>query len=177
MAIDRIKVRLLTPTEHIAPGRGFYQVDDDTLFVQIGEFRRTRQFFSYLESDTMRLDIDREGRLIFIEVNLPRRRWQHLPGFQPPPAADMADIRFTDFRQSIQKPTLLASPDRSGLLIRFDRSSRSRCYRLADSVFAQVSDDDELLALWVMDIVDDFAGRQLAAFRKDVSADLAVAAD
>lgn len=147
-------------------GRGFYQVDDGTLFVQIGPFQHSRHFFSYLESESVRIDIDREGRPIFIEVGLPRQRWQLLPGFQMPPAVEAADLRFTDFRKTIGQPTLLASPNRSSLLIRFDRSTRSRCYHLADSVIAQVSDDGELMAIWVMDIVDDFAGQQLAAFRK-----------
>jgi hypothetical protein len=166
MAIEKIKVRVLTPTERLLPGRGFYQVDDDTLFVQIGPFKRSRQFFSYLESESVRLDIDREGRPIFIEIGLPRRHWQVLPDFEIPPAAETADIRFTDFRKTISVPTLLAPPDRRSLLIRFDRPGRSRCYRLADSVIAQVSDDGGLMAVWVMDIVDDFAGQQLAAFRK-----------
>lgn len=166
MAIESIKVRVSTPTEHLLLGRGFYQVDDGTLFVQIGPFQHSRHFFSYLESESVRIDIDREGRPIFIEVGLPRQRWQLLPGFQMPPAVEAADLRFTDFRKTIGQPTLLASPNRSSLLIRFDRSTRSRCYHLADSVIAQVSDDGELMAIWVMDIVDDFAGQQLAAFRK-----------
>jgi hypothetical protein len=160
MAIESIKVRVSTPTEHLLLGRGFYQVDDGTLFVQIGPFQHSRHFFSYLESESVRIDIDREGRPIFIEVGLPRQR------FQMPPAVEAADLRFTDFRKTIGQPTLLASPNRSSLLIRFDRSSRSRCYHLADSVIAQLSDDGELMAIWVMDIVDDFAGQQLAAFRK-----------
>ena len=147
-------------------GRGFYQVDDGTLFVQIGPFQHSRHFFSYLESESVRIDIDCEGRPIFIEVGLPRQRWQLFPGFQMPPAVEAVDLRFTDFRKTIGQPTLLASPDRSSLLIRFNRSTRSRCYHLADSVIAQVSDDGELMAIWVMDIVDDFAGQQLAAFRK-----------
>lgn len=166
MAIEKIKVRISTPTEHLLPGRGFYQVDDDTLFVQIGPFKRSRQFFSYLESSDFRIDIDRDGRPIFIEISLPRRRWQHLPGFKAPPALETADIRFTDFRQTIKQPALLASVDYTGLLIRFDRSSRSRCYRLADSVIVEVSDNGELMAFWVTDIVNDFAGQQLAVFRK-----------
>jgi len=166
MAVESIKVRVLTPTEHHLPGRGFYQVDDDALFVQIGPFRHSRQFFSYLESDTVRIDIDRRGRPIFIEVNVPRRHWQRLPSFQMPPAVEAADLRFVDFRTAVRQPTLLTSPDLSSLLIRFDRSNRSRCFFVADSVIAQVSDEGELMAFWVMDIIDDFAGQQLAAFRK-----------
>jgi hypothetical protein len=174
MAIKSIKVRVSTPTEHLLPGRGFYQVDDGALFVQIGHFQHSRQFFSYLESESVRIDIDRKGRPIFIEVGLPRQRWQLLPGFQVPPVVETADLRFTDFRKTIEQPTLLASPSRSSLLIRFDRSSRSNCYQLADSVVVQVSDDGELTAIWVLEIVDDFAGQQLAAFRKSQSAALPV---
>lgn len=74
MAIESIKVRVSTPTEHLLLGRGFYQVDDGTLFVQIGPFQHSRHFFSYLESESVRIDIDCEGRPIFIEVGLPRQR-------------------------------------------------------------------------------------------------------
>ena len=75
MAAQAIKLRISTPTEPIPPGRGFYQLEEDSLYVQIGLFSRDRRFFSYLESKNTRLDFDREGRLIFIEVDLPRRQW------------------------------------------------------------------------------------------------------
>ena len=68
--LEKINLKIETPAGPIPSGRGFYQLDEEILFVQIGLFLNSRKFFSYLETDNLLLDIDRNGRLIFIELDL-----------------------------------------------------------------------------------------------------------
>ena len=45
------KLKISAPIEPIPPGRGFYQLEEDSLLVQVGVFDRRRRFFSYLQSE------------------------------------------------------------------------------------------------------------------------------
>jgi hypothetical protein len=168
MILKSVSLRIESPTAAVLPGRGFYQLEEDTLFVQVGQFSEDRHFFSYLESESerVRFDIDREGRLMLIEVDLPRRRWTVDPGLTIPKIADAADIHWLDFRARIMDPEILTDERRSVLLLRFTESSSWRWYKLTDSVLLQVDANSQLTAVIVTSIDDDFAGRELAAFRK-----------
>jgi hypothetical protein len=166
-------VRIATPTGRVAPGRGFYQQDEDILLVQLGAFLGDRQFFSSLESEHVRLDIDRQGCLIGIECRLPRRQWQVAPdAVVTPTIAEPADIRWLDFRAPMAEPDHLTDPYRTSLLIAFCADTSSPWYILGDSVFIQIVRQERVSALLVTEIEDDTAGRRLAAFRIHVNRSL-----
>jgi hypothetical protein len=161
-----LKLRISTPTEPIVPGRGFYQLEEESLYVQIGPFDQRRKYFSALESPTTRLEFDRNGRLIFIELLVPRRQWTVDDSITPPKIVEPADIRWLDFRQAIADPVIATVPDRSQVRFVFRPDGSPRNFYLAESVIAQVTSDDALSSLWVVDIVDDLAGEEISAFRK-----------
>ena len=166
MAVVAPKVRISTPTEPILPGRGFYQLEEDALYVQIGPFQGNRRFFSYLESETVNLHFDREGRLIFIEVDVARRNWQIESKNSPPDVVEPADIRWLDFRSAMGPPRLLTDIMRGLLHIEFKSDNSPRNFYLSENVVGQVNDSDELCGIWITDIVDDLAGQEIADFRK-----------
>lgn len=161
-----IRVTVSAPTGPLPPGRGFYQLEEDILYVQVGSFSRRRVFFSYLESHGVRFDIDRKGELIFIEVAKPRRQWKMDPQLSCPDVVESADIRFLDFRQMISEPKMHASEDRTTLSLRFSQAGKTSSYSIAHNIIAQIDDRNHLAAIWITDIVDDLAGQELAAFRK-----------
>jgi hypothetical protein len=168
MSLDRLKLRLSTLTEPILPGQGFYQLEEDTLYVQIGSFSKQRRFFSYLEAENVRLDLDREGRLIFVEVSVPRRLWKIDSSIKLPTVVEAADIRWLDFRERVSDPILLTDPERQSLVLRFNNETLLKNYFLAEKVIAQVNDRHELSSIWIIEIIDDLAGQQIGAFRKKV---------
>lgn len=173
-ALRSLQLRISTPTEPIVAGRGFYQLEEEELYVQVGPFGPERRFFSYLESDIVRLDLDRGGRLIFVEVTVPRRHWPATPALSPPFVIEPADIRWLDFRQRIAPPRLTSNRSRTVLKLTFSASDPTRSYYLADDVILQVSDSGELHAVWVNNIVDDLAGQEIAEFRRSLRPVLAV---
>ena len=166
-----ISLKINPPTGATLPGRGFYQLEEDALYVPVGEHDPERRFFSYLESKKIRFDIDRSGRLMLIEVDFARRRWSVDDRLTPPSIAEPADIRWLDFRQKMSDPELTTDPQRALLQIRFAPNPTWQWYTLAENVLIQASPDQQLTALMVTAIDDDLAGRQIAAFRKLISRD------
>lgn len=148
------------------PGRGFYQLEEDALYVQIGLFDPCYRFFSYLESETVRLELDRQARLIFIEVTRPRRHWEVSEDMQFPVVAEIADLRWLDFRENIQEPRLATDSSRTLLHLQFCTDLPTRNFYLTPNVIAQVDSADRLAAIWIDNIEDDLAGREIASFRK-----------
>lgn len=164
--LTALTVKISTPTGPTPAGRGFYQLEEESLYLPVVHADTESHFFSYLDSETVSLQLDREGRLIFIEVPVPRRRWHLRPNLVHPEKAELADIRFIDFRVSFPAPTLYCSPYRNELLIRFQRSAAEQNYYLAENLVAQVSSENRLVAIWAFDIVDDLAGREIACWRR-----------
>jgi len=166
MTVKALQIANYPPVGQLEPGRGFYQLEEDSLYVQIGNYRKNQHFFSYLESEHVRLDFDRDGRLLFIEVTLPSRRWTVIPDWQAPERTERADIRWLDFRDTIPEPELLTDEKRHRLLLRFQSQSPEHVFLLANSVLLGVSARETVTAIWLTDIVGDLAGREIAAFRR-----------
>jgi len=164
--IESIALKIDTPTGEITPGRGFYQLEEDALYVQVGVYSKHQKFFNYLESDQVRFDIDKCGRLIFIEVSIPRRRWVLNAQIGPPTIAEPADIRWLDFRSRIVEPRLLTNRKQTHLLIDFMSHHTWRWFTLAERIFVQADHKHRLAAVMVTEIEDDLAGAQISAFRK-----------
>lgn len=170
MTADRISLNISTPSEPIAPGRGFYQLEEEVLFVQVGQFTAHRRFFSYLDSDGIRLDFDRFGRLIFIEIDISRRHWKVRPNLSPPGVVEPADIRWLHFRDAVAVPKLLTNERKTVVKLAFQKVGDSLNYYAAQSVIVQTGSDNSLAAIWITDIVDDVAGQEIGAFRKGIRA-------
>jgi hypothetical protein len=164
MLTDPPRLQIYAPANGSVPGRGFYQLEEDSLHVPIGAYTE-RPFFSNNESDRIRLDMDRHGRRLFLEVDRPRRHWRIDPTLTKPLMAVPADIRWLDFRANIPEPEIVTDKLRSCLLIRFSNRIASRSFYLAEEVILQTDADDQLVSIFVGDIEDDLAGQEIRSFR------------
>jgi len=168
MPVKALKVRVITPAEHISRGRGFYQLEEEELYLPIESAPEERRFFSFLESESVSLQLNRDGCLVFVEVTIPRRHWQVKMDLVFPETAETADIRFLDFRETFPEPTILCDHSRRNLMIKFGRGPAAHNYYLAENLIAQISAADKLVAIWASDIIDDVAGRGISAWRKSL---------
>ena len=164
--MKQIQLKISTPSEPIRPGRGFYQLEEDALFVQISVFTEKKHFFNYLENDTLQLDLDREGNLIFIEVDHPRRHWQVDSQLTAPDRAEAADLKWLHFREGLPIAKYITNKNKSMLKIEFKKITSPLFFYLADSVIAETDKDNNLTAIWITEITDDFAGKEIAEFRQ-----------
>lgn len=160
-------MNISTPTEPIRPGRGFYQLEEDILFIQVGRFSFRRRFFSYLEARNCWLDFDRDGRLIFIELNTPQKQWETVDSLKAPEVVEAADIRFLNFRERIPEPKIFTDPNQSLVKIKFGNNGGGMFYYLGEDVIAETDKDQNLDAIWVNKITTDFAGREIRKYRKE----------
>lgn len=162
------KLRISTPAGFFLSGRGFYQLEESSLYVQINPVTSDSRFFSYLEADNVRLDLDRNGRLIFIEVNAGRHTWKVLDDLKLPSSIGYADIHWLDFRERMPNPRLITNPDKTMICIQFSEEPVTASYFLADTVLVQTHGESLLSSIMVTDITDDLAGQEIAAYRLEV---------
>ena len=166
MALVAPKLKVSSPTGPLRPGRGFYQLEEDSLYVALADYPEPARFFSSIESDIVRFDVDLKGRLMTIEVNLPRRRWPVEESIVYPMQATEADIRWTDFRQSMVPPSIVTDAKRQNLMLRFSDNPPKASHYLADRVLCQIDANQTLIALWITDIIDDIGGNEIRDFRQ-----------
>ena len=166
VAVSRIKLRIFPPTEPAPPGRGFYQLEEEALHIPIGVPPPDRRFFSWLESDSVQMDIDRLGKLLFLVVNRPRRQWTLVDGLTAPKTGATADVRWINFRTHFREPGILTNRRRSVVEIAFAEEVAAHTYYLAEHVILQADLDIHPTSLWVTDIIDDLAGQEIMAFRQ-----------
>ena len=158
------QLRISPPTGPLPPGRGFYQLEESALYVPIG-ISDPSPFFSYLESDTVRFDINQKGQLLFIEIDAGRHTWKVDRTFEGPAGSESADVRWLDFRSTISSPQLLSNRPRTMLHLKFTDASVARSVQIAEHVVLQITEDTRLAGLTVLDICDDLAGQEIAKFR------------
>jgi hypothetical protein len=168
MPVQSLRVNISAPDGYLPRGRGFYQLEEETFYFPVEYPNHKEKFFSYLESDTVSLQFDREGRLIFIESPVPRRQWNLRDDLVHPEIAEPADIRFLDFRQPFPPPVIYCDRTRETILFQFGKGSSIHNYYLAENLIAQINADNFLMAIWAFDITDDLAGRDIARWRKTV---------
>jgi hypothetical protein len=168
MSVTALKIRIATPAGQIPEGRGFYQLEEEALYLPLQYSGKNGRFFSYLESDTTVLHLDRDGRLMFIEISLPKRKWIVREDLVGPEQAALADIRFLDFRTHFPRPAIFRDLTCENVMVRFNSGPSKYNYRLATNLIAQVSEDKTLMAIWAWDIIDDTAGQAISNWRKSL---------
>lgn len=160
------KLLIDTPAENETFSRGFYQVEEDSLYVP---FYPGGKFFSYLDSPQMTMDIDNRGRLLFIKLLVSRQEWKIVEEFSPPQATASADIHFIDFRERLSTATMECNQNKSSLHLCFDNQIDITSYKLSDDIIVDISANNCLAGLWIKTIVEDRAAREMSAWRKSMN--------
>jgi len=160
-----LKVTVKTPAAPPFASRGFYQVEEDALYVPIYPGGK---FFSFLDSPQVTLDVDPKGRLLFVQILVARHSWQVRPDISPPVNPPGADVRFLDFRDKIPDARVETSADHSLAHVIFGELHANRSYRVADNLIVDLTADNTLAAIWVTAIEDDRAARAMAEWRKEI---------
>lgn len=163
-----LKLLISTPVQPIPRGHGFYQIEEQSLFVQLGGQFDSNRFYSFIDSPLSRFDVDRRGRLLFFEINQARHKWQVVENLSVPEIIEPADIRWLDFRRAIDSPEVLTNKSQSIVKLKFSDVTPHYNYYLAESVILQVDKFQNAVAVIVSDILDDTAGQRIAAFRKEL---------
>lgn len=166
--MSALGLKISTPIQPIPRGLGFYQVEEECLHVQIGIPTDSQRFFSYIDSPISRFDLDREGRLMFCDISMPKHQWRVVENLEKPLIIEPADIRWLTFRKIIETPQLFTNNNRSLLVIKLAEEEPHFNYYLAESVILQASPAGCACAIVINEILDDSAGRKISAFRNEL---------
>jgi len=164
-----LKVSISTPIQPIPYGCGFYQTEEEALYVQLGGIFGSQRFFSFIDSPISRFDLDRQGRLLFFELVVPKRKWQIVEEIKIPELIEPADIRWLNFRQKITEPKLFTDKNHSIMIIKLSEELPEKSYYLSHSIILQVSKTSRASSILISEIVDDTAGQKIAEFRRQLN--------
>ena len=164
--MSSLQLNISTPRQPIPQGMGFYQLEDESLYVQLGGIFESRRFFSYIDSPISRFDLDIEGRLVFFELTVPKRQWKIIENLVTPQIVEPADIRWLSFRKIIELPEILTDQCRTRLYLKLSDEKPALNYYLADKIILQSSAEWLACGILVTGIVDDTGGRKFAEFRR-----------
>lgn len=166
--VERISLRLAGHPVTPAISAAFYQAEEEALSVPIIYDNPRPRFFSALDSESLSLQCDNSGRLIFVHIKKPRRLWIGERGVSPVPSPP-ADIRFLDFRCRIPEPEFLCDAKKQRLLVRFSPVHSSSSYQVGDNVFLYMSDESVLTGMYIDLVNSDRAGKKMAVWKRLVA--------
>lgn len=171
-------VNISTPAVIDRFSRGFYQQDENLLYVPIYP---GGDFFSYLdttveESDhrdnrSLFFDIDRAGNLTFIKLHMARKKWPIQDEIKAPQSILAADVRFKQFREQMSHFDLVTNREKNCLCLIFaPENEGGAVYRITDNLIIEMTGTSSMSRLWILDIVDDRCARQMSIWRKQIRA-------
>jgi hypothetical protein len=166
---DKIRVTVKTPADLPYISRGFYQVEENALYVPILPAGR---FFSFLDSPQLHIDADNAGRPLFIQIIEPRKSWQVRADLVAPKDSPPADIRFLSFRDQIPAARIETSSDNTIVRITFIESGERQSYAVAENLIFDITPDKTLAAIWILNIEEDRAAKAMAQWRKKTKEEL-----
>ncbi len=164
-----LKVSIATPIQPIPYGCGFYQTEEESLYVQLGGIFGSQRFFSFIDSSISRFDLDRQGRLLFFELACPKRRWQVVEEIAMPEVVEPADIRWLNFRKRIEDPKVFTDKNYSKIIIKLSDEAPVNSYYLSHSIILQVSKNSKASRILINEVIDDTAGKKIAEFRRQLN--------
>lgn len=167
MPLDNINVKIYPLLEELFQGGGFYQVEEGTLQIITSPITTNNNFFSYLECENLRIDINQNGNILFIESHLPKKRWIINEDIKFPSKIKKADIRILDFRRLIAIPKLFTNNDNTILKIEWVKEHNVSHYLTASDIALEVNNNSQLTSIWINNITNDTAGQSIAKLRSN----------
>jgi hypothetical protein len=160
MALIRVKTRKLS---RAIACKAFYDNMEESLSVGI---KQTGKFYSYIEGECFSFDIARGGKLLNIDVWKPKQEWTIEKNLLPPEDFSRENVLFLDFRLKVDPASYYTSPEQTILHIRFAEGKVDRFVSPASSLVFELSEHDDLMGLWIVDIEEDYGFRKESAWRK-----------
>jgi hypothetical protein len=162
MALIRVKTQKLSK---LIPCRAFYDNMEESLSVGI---KQTGKFYSYIEGEFFSFDIARGGKLLNIDVWRPKQDWTVEKNLVIPESLDRENVLFLDFRLKTEPAIYRTNSDQTVLHIRFADGKAQRFVSPAESLIFELSENDDLMGLWILNIEEDYGFRKESAWRKSI---------
>lgn len=158
---------LSAPLSRPLPCKAFYDLVGDTLSVGIkqrGKFKRS------IDGEEFSFDLTRDGKLLNIDVWLPRNVWETEKAIHPPEDTDLEMVRFASTDAEVDAPHFLTNEARSLLYLQFSRQRVARFLAPAKPLIFELNSQNDLVGLWILEIEDDINFQKEGLWRQSVRA-------
>ena len=145
----------------ISLAASFYDQETNILSVNILPFE---PYDSYVESEDVRIDTDRNGRPVFIEVSRPQDEWHMESELALPVIGEAGILNLRETVRTFPTAEILCDQARKTVCLKFLARKGELVIRLADNMLAEIA-DGFLVAIWLADVQTDYAGRRQSQWR------------
>ncbi len=155
----------VVPARTLPHSAAFYDQESDILAVNILPFN---PYDAFVESEDIRIDTDRFGSPIYIEVAQAQKDWTIEPVLPFPSVSEAVELSIRETTRRFPGGSVSTDPAKSIARIRLLAREDGALYRVADHLLAEVA-DGYLVGFWVDRIEMDFAGRKQARWRAETA--------
>jgi len=152
--------------QRVPQARGFYDTLEESLNIVI---KARGKFYSYIQGQHYSVDLDRRGRLLGIEIFLPRKEWIVKSDLMISNDCPPRQISILEHRLEVEPLGIFTTHNRNICRLAFTEEKISYKYRVAQNVIFEVNVLDELSAIWMLNLEDDFGFKKEMDFRKGIS--------
>lgn len=150
-------------TKRIPAARGFYDVMENSLNFVI---KARGKFYSYVQGEDYSIDLDKKGNILGVELYLERDAWQVVPELVVGDEHEIKRIRILEHRLDLEPAGIYTNDDRDLCCIRFTHEKVSYKYQVAQNLLFEVNVVDELSAVWLLNLEEDFGFKKEMKYRK-----------
>ena len=149
------------------PFRAFYDSTGDTLSVGI---KQKGKFGISIEADDISFDLTKDGKLLNIDVWIPRKNWTVDKAIHPPEEIEKASVVFVSKKVQTEPIAYVTDPKKTLLCIRFASERVSRFITPATSLIFELNAKDQLIGLWITQIEEDINFQKESEWRRSIKA-------
>jgi len=156
----------IADTHSVPSARGFYDTIEDTLNVVI----RTRgKFFSYIQGEKYSIDLDKKGKILGMEIFAPKKEWTVKTDLLAPTKFEPKKILIKEHRREFEPLGYFTNDSGNFCCMRFTSENISYFYKVAQNLIFEVNVMDELSAVWVLNLIEDYGFKKEMQYRKGLS--------
>jgi hypothetical protein len=161
------QIRLaISESDKVPSAKGFYDAMEKSLNFVI---KFDGKFFSYIQGQDYSLDLDKKGRLLGIEIYKSRDEWTTDKEMVLPKKIEKRQIHIKEHRLEVEPLGFFTNNGKNQVCLRFTKEKVSYLYQVAQNLLFEVNVMDELSAVWLLDLVDDFGFKKEMKYRKELN--------
>lgn len=150
-------------TKRIPAARGFYDVMENSLNFVI---KARGKFYSYVQGEDYSIDLDKKGNVLGVELYLERDAWVVVPELLLDNDHEIKRIRILEHRLDVEPVGIYTNEAKDVCCIRFTDEKVSYKYMVAQNLLFEVNVVDELSAVWLLNLEEDFGFKKEMKYRK-----------
>jgi hypothetical protein len=147
--------------------RAFYDRIGDTMSVGI---KQKGKFHSSIEGEDFSLDLTKDGKLLNIDIWIPRNDWTIDKNIHPPEEFSKESIIFPESKVRAEAIGYMTNAARNLLYVRFSSERIARFVSPGSSLIFELNAKNQLVGFWITQIEEDINFQKESEWRRSIKA-------